>query len=293
MKYLLCFLMPPLAVLLTHRPFSAFLNLLLTLCLYFPGAIHAILVVNMDRDEERHAEMISAITGKRVRAKRSEETKIFFTMAALAALLVVGFLTLGGIGIIYEKLHPGERLIVVNPVTKKQLSTWQDKPVAAWKPGPKHEEFISTIQDVYDVASATFVRDDYLQVIFSAVADEDPQGTCQAIANLWAFKEPQPRVTVDAWEGEQRIASASVIDGRTITPPPPTGRRSVAGEERRKAERAEKNAQAAAALEGKTLAEVEGTHGPALAKNKDTGWAEFKTFRARFENGKVAEVSVK
>lgn len=175
----------------------------------------------------------------------------------------------------------------------EEIAAWQSKPLAPWKPGPKHTEFIAAIQDVYDVSSAKFVRDDYLQVVFSSIADEDPQGTCQAIANLWSVRQPQPQVTVDAWDGETRIAHASVINGRIITPPPPTGRRSVEGVARRKEDLAQKNAEATAAMEGKTLADIEGTHGAALTRDKTTGWADWPIFRARFEGGKVVEVSLK
>lgn len=55
----------------------------------------------------------------------------------------------------------------------------------------------------------------------------------------------------------------------------------------------ERDAGALLAMEGKSLADVEGTHGAALSKDKETGWAEWQKFRARFENGKVVEVNVK
>ena len=46
MLYLVAILVPPLAVLLCGKPFQALLNIVLTLLIYFPGMIHAILVVN-------------------------------------------------------------------------------------------------------------------------------------------------------------------------------------------------------------------------------------------------------
>jgi len=49
---------------------------------------------------------------------------------------------------------------------------------------------------------------------------------------------------------------------------------------------------ARAALEGKTLVEVEGTHGPALSKDKDTGWATWPKFKAQFQAGKVVDVEI-
>jgi len=105
------------------------------------------------------------------------------------------------------------------------IAEYQARPVAAWKPGPKHAEFIKIIRDVYDVESAAFVRDDYLQLIFAPAMDEDEQGTCQAIANLWYSKQLLPEIRVDCWHGQERTAQASVINGNMITPPPPKGRR--------------------------------------------------------------------
>ena len=53
MLYLLAIVLPPLAVLLTGRPFQAFLNLILTLMLWIPGVVHAILVVNEHKADQR------------------------------------------------------------------------------------------------------------------------------------------------------------------------------------------------------------------------------------------------
>jgi len=53
MLYLLAIIFPPLAVLLTGRPIQALLNLVLTLCFWIPGVIHAILVVNEHKANQR------------------------------------------------------------------------------------------------------------------------------------------------------------------------------------------------------------------------------------------------
>ncbi|MHB1079809.1 MAG: YqaE/Pmp3 family membrane protein [Prosthecobacter sp.] len=87
MKYLICILCPPLAVLMTARPFSAALNFLLTLCLWVPGVVHAMIVVNADRVEERHAETLAAIIGRPVVKKRSEEISIFYACLAVGGAL--------------------------------------------------------------------------------------------------------------------------------------------------------------------------------------------------------------
>jgi uncharacterized membrane protein YqaE (UPF0057 family) len=44
--YLVAVLLPPLAVLLCGKPFQAILNIVLTLLVYVPGLIHALLVVH-------------------------------------------------------------------------------------------------------------------------------------------------------------------------------------------------------------------------------------------------------
>jgi uncharacterized membrane protein YqaE (UPF0057 family) len=46
MRYLLAIILPPLAVLLCGKPFQALINVLLTACLWFPGMIHALFIVN-------------------------------------------------------------------------------------------------------------------------------------------------------------------------------------------------------------------------------------------------------
>lgn len=53
MLYLLAILLPPLAVLLTGRPLQALLNVFLTLLFYFPGMLHAVLVVNEYKADQR------------------------------------------------------------------------------------------------------------------------------------------------------------------------------------------------------------------------------------------------
>lgn len=49
---------------------------------------------------------------------------------------------------------------------------------------------------------------------------------------------------------------------------------------------------AQAAMEGKTMAEIEGVHGKALNRDAVTGWAVWPKFRARFVNGRVLDVEL-
>lgn len=174
MRYLLCFLFPPLAVALVGRPLTALLNLLLTLCLVLPGVIHALIVVHSDNAERRHAETLAAITGKPVTMRRPAEwTALGVLVLALMALAVAALL--------------GNEWLRSRPKVKPQAPT---------------------------------------------------------------LTEPVP--------GRERMQAA-----------------------------------AWAAMQGKSLAEIEGTHGPASSKDRTSGWAEWPKFRARFENGQVTEVGVK
>jgi uncharacterized membrane protein YqaE (UPF0057 family) len=53
MMYLLAIVLPPVAVLLCGKPIQAILNLILTFFFWFPGAIHAVLVVKDKKDDKR------------------------------------------------------------------------------------------------------------------------------------------------------------------------------------------------------------------------------------------------
>ncbi len=62
MLYLLAILCPPLAVLFCGKPFSAILNLFLSLLLYFPGLLHALLVVANYHADKRNKRLVYAIS---------------------------------------------------------------------------------------------------------------------------------------------------------------------------------------------------------------------------------------
>ena len=61
MRYLLALVLPPLAVLLCGKPLQALLNLVLTLFLWVPGAIHACLVVHEHLADERAERVVAAV----------------------------------------------------------------------------------------------------------------------------------------------------------------------------------------------------------------------------------------
>lgn len=58
---MLAILLPPVGVLLCGKPVQALLNLVLTLCLWIPGVIHAVLVVNGYYEDQRAERVIEAI----------------------------------------------------------------------------------------------------------------------------------------------------------------------------------------------------------------------------------------
>lgn len=60
MRYLLCFI-PPLAVLSCKKPGQFLISIILSICFYIPGVIHAILVVNQYNADKRNKELIRAI----------------------------------------------------------------------------------------------------------------------------------------------------------------------------------------------------------------------------------------
>ncbi|MCA9292318.1 MAG: YqaE/Pmp3 family membrane protein [Phycisphaerales bacterium] len=60
MRYLLAIILPPVAVLLCGRPFLALFNLLLTLCFWIPGAVHALFIVHDHKADQRTERMLRA-----------------------------------------------------------------------------------------------------------------------------------------------------------------------------------------------------------------------------------------
>ncbi|MDB4151018.1 YqaE/Pmp3 family membrane protein [Pseudomonadales bacterium] len=61
MRYLLALLLPPVAVFLCGKPIQGLINIILTLCFYVPGAIHALLVVHSYLADKRTDKIVDAI----------------------------------------------------------------------------------------------------------------------------------------------------------------------------------------------------------------------------------------
>lgn len=64
MRYLLAIILPPVAVLLCGKPFQFILSILLTLCFWIPGVIHAICVVNSHLADKRTDRLVKAMKSR-------------------------------------------------------------------------------------------------------------------------------------------------------------------------------------------------------------------------------------
>jgi uncharacterized membrane protein YqaE (UPF0057 family) len=78
---LLAILFPPAAVLICGKPFQAFLNVLLTLCFWIPGIVHAILVVNGRNADRRQKELLLAQANAALAQRRAIEEQTAALMA--------------------------------------------------------------------------------------------------------------------------------------------------------------------------------------------------------------------
>lgn len=62
MRYFLCIILPPIAVLTTGKIGAFLLSIILTLLAWIPGVIYAILITNKYYAEKRHKELIAVTT---------------------------------------------------------------------------------------------------------------------------------------------------------------------------------------------------------------------------------------
>lgn len=65
MRYLFAIILPPLAVLLCGKPIQFLLNVVLTLCFWIPGMIHALCVVGNYFADKRTDKVVRAIKQNR------------------------------------------------------------------------------------------------------------------------------------------------------------------------------------------------------------------------------------
>jgi len=64
MRYFLCILLPPIAVLATGKIGAFILSLILTLLGWIPGILYAVLITNKFYAERRHEELITIAKNK-------------------------------------------------------------------------------------------------------------------------------------------------------------------------------------------------------------------------------------
>ena len=65
MRYLLAILLPPVAVFLCGKPIQGILNIVLTLCFWVPGVIHALFVVHSHLADKRTDRIVDAMKGEK------------------------------------------------------------------------------------------------------------------------------------------------------------------------------------------------------------------------------------
>ena len=61
MRYLLAILLPPVAVFLCGKPIQGIISIILTLCFWIPGVIHALFVVHSHLADKRTDRIVKAI----------------------------------------------------------------------------------------------------------------------------------------------------------------------------------------------------------------------------------------
>ncbi|ULT56753.1 YqaE/Pmp3 family membrane protein [Neobacillus drentensis] len=69
MLYLFAIIFPPVAILIKGKPFQALFNVLLTLCFWAPGVVHAWIVINganKDARMKKQAQLIAEAQSKRL-----------------------------------------------------------------------------------------------------------------------------------------------------------------------------------------------------------------------------------
>lgn len=147
MKTLCSFFLPPLAVLLTGRPMSAVLNVFLTIFgLWVVGIAHALWVVHTDAAERRHAEMLSAVTGKVITTRVSGEQRLFAALAAIAALIVC----VGSLFMLAKHYVPGLDIRSLDEI-QAEISRAQGKPTPAPASAPTPTPAIEAVKPALDL----------------------------------------------------------------------------------------------------------------------------------------------
>lgn len=131
MKYFFAIFLPPVAVLLCGKPGSFLLNLILTICGWVPGIIHAIIVVGSYNADKRTDRIVSAITTSASGPPPLPQTpargrSMTFVLIVGAAACFFGFLVLASLIAGLQSKFPAK--------TDDSTSTTKIEPTAASKP---------------------------------------------------------------------------------------------------------------------------------------------------------------
>lgn len=196
MRYLLAILLPPVAVLICGKPFQFLLNLILTLFFWFPGAIHACLVVSATKADERNQKLINAIQSSGVNAPRSAppslpsssppQTSAFGKLLA-GAVAFIGICLVAGVGFTIKSRLPdvsgespsGERNTTSG--TDANTPNEEEKKVAeAVKPAPTLPKYsiiedtsMATIKRSVDVRLEEKISQDELRLVAEKIKGMD------------------------------------------------------------------------------------------------------------------------
>jgi uncharacterized protein (TIGR03067 family) len=101
MRYFLAIVMPPLAVIACEKYFQFLLSIVLTLCFWIPGVIHALLVVSTKKADERQHNLIRALReSNAVQARLSAPLPLPRTAPNVPTRLSGGKVALIGVGVI-------------------------------------------------------------------------------------------------------------------------------------------------------------------------------------------------
>jgi uncharacterized membrane protein YqaE (UPF0057 family) len=81
MRYLMAFFLPPVAVLLCGKPVRLCASVPLTLCLWVPGVVHALVVVRRQATEERAERLAAVVLASEERLRRGRRARWHATRA--------------------------------------------------------------------------------------------------------------------------------------------------------------------------------------------------------------------
>lgn len=152
------------------------------------------------------------------------------------------------------------------------------------------EPFLQELVKLEGIDEARFTGRDTIQVRFKPlvhIGKDHVRVMCEGIAKLWASRVGLSHVRVESWYGNEMYAKG------TYEGPVPEDymmKKAVGALADYEQKREAMTEQANVAMRGKTMAEIEGVHGPARSRDPITGWAEWAKFKARFRDGKVFDV---